>query len=349
MQRLFLLIISFAFLTGCDDTNTNQSTDYSAVLNNTVNNVIIQTYKDLDDNTAQLVAALKTLESNKTSGNLESARSAWRTARRPWEQSEGFLFGPVDQQGIDPAIDSWPVNEVDLSAVLASPNTLTKTYIDGLEGTLKGFHTIEFLLFGASGNKTINEFNTRQFEYLRACAESLKGATAQLYDAWQPNGQNFGKTVREAGQTGNTVYLSQKSALQEFADGVITITDEVGNGKINDPLANADVKLEESRFSANSKADFADNMRSVANIYMGGLNNTASGSSLSNLVNAKNPSLDAKIKQQISDVIASIEAIPGTFTTAIFQNKAAVQAAQTKTRDLQQILESELKPLMDSF
>ncbi|HRK74259.1 MAG TPA: imelysin family protein [Rhodothermales bacterium] len=349
MKKPLFLLFVLGLFTACDDTTLNDNKDYTAVLENTVNNVFIRTYKDLDDKTANLVTALTTLENNRTASTLEAARGAWREARRPWEQSEGFLFGPVDQQGIDPSIDSWPVNEVDLNAVLTSPNTLTKSYIDGLEGTLKGFHTIEFLLFGTSGNKAISEFNNRQFEYLRACAESLKGATAQLYHAWQPTGENFGQTVREAGKNGNTVYLSQKSALQEFVDGLITITDEVGNGKINDPLTNADITLEESRFSANSKADFADNIRSVSHIYNGGLNNVASGISISDLVKARDAILDAKIKQQIADAIAAIEAIPGSFTVAIFQQKSAVQLAQTNVRDLQLTLEGGLKPLLDKF
>jgi uncharacterized iron-regulated protein len=101
----------------------------------------------------------KHLHLHPTEANLANVRQAWREARVPWEKSEGFLFGPVDQQGIDPSIDSWPVNETDLDAVLESGQTLTKSYIDGLDGTLKGFHTIEYLLFGTSSNKQLNEFD----------------------------------------------------------------------------------------------------------------------------------------------------------------------------------------------
>lgn len=351
MKKLILFsFITFSLLfTACKDDEVIVATDYSALLTNVVNNVIIKTYKDLDDKTAVLVTNLTTLENSPTEANLEAARQAWRDARLPWEQSEGFLFGPVDQQGIDPSIDSWPVNVADLDAVLASNNTLTKTYIDGLEGTLKGFHTIEYLLFGTSGKKPVTDFNTRQFEYLRACAQSLKGSTKQLYDAWQPGGANFGKTVMEAGENGNNVYLSQKSALQELADGIITITDEVGNGKINDPLVQKDVTLEESRFSANSKADFSDNIKSVRNIYIGGLDNASTGESLSDIVKAKDAALDTKIKTQIEAAINAILNIPGTFTTAITQNPSAVQAAQSEVRDLQQIFEGELKLLLENL
>ncbi|MEO0311769.1 MAG: hypothetical protein RIQ89_1426 [Bacteroidota bacterium] len=314
--------------------------NYSDNISNITNNVIIATYADLDAKVSTLVNQLSTLEATPSIANLEASRQAWRDARKPWEQSEGFLFGPVDQQGYDPNMDSWPVNVVDLDAVLNNGNVLTKAYIDALDGTLKGFHTIEYLLWGTDGNKQFNSFTTREFEYLKACAQSLKGVTADLYNAWIPSGGNFSNNLLTAGN-GSTLYPSQKSALQEFVNGVITIADEVANGKINDPLSTGDVTLEESRFSANSKADFADNMRSIRNVYIGSLSSLG-GKSISSIVSETNASLDAQVKQAIEQSITSIEAIPGTFTTAITANPQAIQAAQTKVRDLQNILQNDL-------
>lgn len=349
MRKSLLFLTLIGSFTACDDVSTSGNEDHQAVLVNTVDHVVIQTYESLNTEAEKLVLALRALETQPTQANLDVARQAWRSARVYWELAEGFLFGPVDQQGIDPVIDSWPVNEADLQAVLASGHVLDKAYVDSLEGTLKGFHTIEFLLFGASGDKTTTAFTVRELAYLRACGESLKGATQQLYDAWQPNGQHFGRTVKEAGADWNTVYRSQRSALQELVDGVITIADEVGNGKIQDPFAQSDVRFEESRFSANSKADFADNIRSIRNIYIGGMNNRASGASLSDLVRAENETTDAEIRAKIEAAISGIENIPGTFTAAIFTQRPAVQAAQIQVRALQQVLEEKLKPMLDNF
>ena len=47
-----------------------------------------------------------------------------------------FLFGPVDSQGIDPAMDSWPVNRTDLDAVLNGSNTLDIPFVTALDDTL---------------------------------------------------------------------------------------------------------------------------------------------------------------------------------------------------------------------
>ena len=345
---ILLFFITSAFVACKDDEITNTDTKYLSEITNTVDNVIIPTYKSLDEKAGELVSALGTLNNARTQENLEAARSAWRATRIPWEQSEGFLFGPVDQQAIDPAMDSWPVNVEDLNAVLNSSDDITKSYLDALEGTVKGFHTIEWLIFGIDGNKQVADLTDRQFQYLHACAQSLKGATSQLYTAWKSDGGNFGAIVKTAGQSGNGTYVSQKAVLQEFKDGILLIADEVGNGKIDEPFSTENLLFEESRFSANSKADFADNMRSVQNIYQGGING-ASGSGLSTLVKSKNSALDVELKAAIADAISAIENIPGTFSDAVFNNKSAVSNAQVKVRALEDLVRGKLEPFILSL
>lgn len=336
-------------LAACKDNEpASPAADYTALLATTAEEVILQTYAELDARTGLLVAALTALESTPDASRLEAARQAWREARLPWEQAEGFLFGPVDQQGIDPAMDSWPVNEVDLQNVLNSNNALTKGFIDQQEGTVKGFHTIEYLIFGANGNKTVDQFSAREFEYLRACAESLKGETNRLYNAWSASSGNYVGNLLHAG-TSQSIYPSQKAAIEEIVNGLITIADEVANGKINDPFSQQNITLEESRFSSNSKADFADNIRSVRNIYFGALAGGHSETSLHTLVEEKDPALHSRLTTRIDEAISAIENIPGSFTTAIFEYPDAVQNAQNKVRDLLQILQGELSPLVQSL
>jgi hypothetical protein len=60
--------------------------------------------------------------------------------------------------------------------------------------------------------------------------------------------------------------LRQPKAGSELLTGMASIADEVANGKINDPFTAHDVTLEEPCFSANSIADFQDNIRSLQNV-----------------------------------------------------------------------------------
>lgn len=341
---IFLLL----FTSNCKKEADNIKTyDYSIQINNIANNVILKTYTEFETKSILLSNALSTLQNNPIQENLDNSRQAWKDARVPWEKSEGFLFGPVEQQGIDPSIDSWPVNTVDLYAVLNSSANLDKNYINSLEGTLKGFHTIEWLLFGITGNKSINEFTKREFEYLAACSDALKDAVHQLYFAWHPSGQNFVSKLTTAGN-GSNIYTSQKAALEEILNGIITIADEVANGKIYQPFSENNIALEESRFSANSKTDFANNIHSIKNIWLGDYI-TENAFGFSSIIKEKDSVLDAKIRTEINEAIESILNIPGTFSDAISNHPIEVQNAQTKVRNLQLTLESEVNPIISNL
>ena len=342
-------LVASVGLASCSDSTTSPGTtavDMAPVLDDVSSNVILATYVELDNAAGLLEQAVATLRANPGEASLESARQAWRNARRPWEQSEGFLFGPVDTKGIDPGIDSWPVNKVDLDAVLAGSATLTKEYVDGLEGTLKGFHTIEYLLFGTDARKPASSLTARELEYLTAVTGSFKGSTLQLRRSWEPTGENFVAQLKNAGGSGST-YVSQKDAVQELVNGMISIADEVANGKINDPYTQQDRSLEESQFSNNSLADFQDNIRSIRNIYLGTYG-AFNGRGISTIVAARRADLDSRVRAEIDGAIAAIGAITPSFGEAIFTNRQAVEAAQSAVRTLQNTLESDVLPLVNA-
>ncbi len=345
--KIAILALSI-FTISCSKDEAQVEINYNEQLSNISNNVIVKTYEDLKDKSALLKQATLLLETTPNATNLTSAKNAWIAARSPWEQSEGFLFGPVDQQGIDPSIDSWPVNVIDLNNVLASPNALTETYLANQEGTLKGFHTIEFLLWGANGNKQVGDFTAREFEYLKSCSANLATDTNRLYNLWALSGEKFILNLINAGN-GSQVYISQKSAFVELTNKIIGIADEVANGKINDPFSQNDVTLEESSFSANSKTDFTDNIKSIKNIYLGTYASNGNGKGISSIVTTKNTTLDSKIKTQIDEAILAIQSISGTFTSAVSSQSTSVTTAQNKIRTLQTTLESELLPLINSL
>ena len=195
-------------LTGCgnddDDDDTVSATgedafDASTTLNDFANKVVLATYTDLDNKAGELLGAVQALSAVTNQAHLELAQNAWKATRTPWEQSEAFLFGPVDTQGLDPALDSWPVNRVDLDGVLGSGQALTAASIDALEDTLKGFHTIEYLLFREGNQRKAEDISPRELEYLVATTENLKSKTAQLASAWAASGENYAGEVANAG------------------------------------------------------------------------------------------------------------------------------------------------------
>lgn len=319
------------------------------IISSTATNVILASYEDFAEEAQGLADALKEFQSSPTDENLQVVQFAWRDTRRPWEQTEAYLFGPVDTQGIDPAVDSWPVNRTDLDAVLATSDTLDVPFVTALDDTLKGFHTVEYLIFGAANDKKAADLTPRETEYLISSAALLHTHIDTLADAWMPSGGNFVNDFGKAGN-GSDSYPSEASALQELVNGMIVIVDEVGNGKIAEPFSQIDTELVESQFSFNSLLDFENNIRGAENIYLGRYLQQ-DGPGLDDLVKRNNADLDTQIRKKIDAAINAIQAIPFPFRDSISneEGRVLISAAQEKVKDLQNILESELLPNITSY
>ncbi|MCP3141216.1 imelysin family protein [Pyxidicoccus xibeiensis] len=321
------------------------------LVTNFADRVVVPTYRDLAHELTALDTAVLLLRTEPTAARLTAAREAWFAARVPWEQSEGFLFGPVDSFGYDPALDSWPVNRTDLDAVLSSSDPLTAEYVRNLQETQKGFHTVEYLLFGEGGTKKVEDFTPRQFEYLTAITTELQTVGNALLAAWTETTDGrppYRDTLATAGQSGNTAYPSVQAAAQEMVGGIINILDEVANGKIADPYDAKDPDLVESQFAYNSLSDFTNNIRSVENVYLGRATDmTAQGQTLRDVVGV-NTDLDARIRGEISQAITALGNIPEPFRDAIRDpaSKDEIEAAQEAIRKLQDTFEKNVLPFV---
>ncbi len=312
----------------------------AALLANEANTVILSDYQDLDTQALALQNAIQVFVTTPTTTSLEAARTAYRAARAPWEASEAFAFGPVSTQLLDDRIDTWPLNETDLATLLASSVALTPAYLRTLDGGLQGYHPIEFLLFGSTATKQLAAFTPREFQFLTASAQNLHQGTTQLLTAWQTSGGGYANTLATAGPS-NTTYASQKAALQELLGGMQGAIDELGNSKIERPVASGSPQYVEARYSDNAKAEFLKNLQGVENIYLGryGTNGPGNGIGLSDLVKLRNPNADTNLKAQFVAAENAIQAIPGTFNQAITQNPQAVRTAQAAVRACQALID----------
>lgn len=323
----------------------------SAILDDFASNVVIATYSELSDRFDALATAAQTLADDPTDDNLTAAQDAWVAAREPWESAEGFLFGPVATLGIDPALDSWPVDKTQLDGVLASDDDLTADYVGGLEATLRGFHTTEYLLFGEAKNRKLEDLGDRELAYLVATTTLLSEAGARLESSWTEgdgSGPAYAEVFTTAGDDGNTAFPSKSSAAQEMVNGMIGIADEVANGKIADPFDQMDTRLVESQFSHNSLTDFQHNIGSIKNAYTGAVGFAGtSGASVSDYVASVDAELNTRVIAEIDAAIAALGEITPPFRDAITNpdEAAKITAAQEAIRTVQTTLEQDILPL----
>ncbi|QLE86766.1 MULTISPECIES: imelysin family protein [Shewanella] len=342
---------------------------YSAdeLITNLTDDVIVAGYAALAAQGEAMLAATQTLVATPTQANLIAAQEAWKAARQPWEQGESHIFGPVDSLGIDPHLDSWPLNTTDLTTVLATNSGFDADTIKGWNDDVQGFHTMEYLLFGdgvADNEKDIADLTATERDYLMGLAEVFRDYTKTLDDAWQlshdgQSGDAYANLVKNPGADGNTFYASQVGVIEELINGMIGIVDEVGNGKIADPFGatinDADTSKVESQYSWNSLTDFSDNIIGVRNVYQGELTGQADKQGIVDFVAAADATLAARVGSEIDDAIIKIQAIAGTsdmpFRQAILDEagRERVQTAVDALTTLQTTLESDVLPLLQDW
>ncbi|MEO8087177.1 MAG: imelysin family protein [Bacteroidota bacterium] len=329
---LFLTVGSLFWIAACkpdkqNDITTDIPVTEQQVLDDFANVIVNPNYQDLQQKANELRLAVVTLNASCINSNLYAAQSAWRAIRVPWEQSEGFLFGPVEDYNYDPATDSWPVNTIELDSLIASNNTLTLADIDSLQDALRGYHPIEYLLFGVGGSRDASELSVRKLQYLVSLTENLYNVVTQLRNDWDPNQpNNFTAQLVTAGQ-GSVRFATRKDAFLTIVGAMEHICNEVANAKMEDPLVALDSSIVESQYAHNATSDFTNNIVGLQNVYMGTYG-SGSGHCLHDLVVAKSTSLDNDIKSQISICIAGLLNIDTNYGLAIYTQQGQIFAAQ---------------------
>ncbi len=134
----------------------------NTMITNYVNNVVVPTYEDLDNKVSALAKAVENFIAAPSDAGFKTLANAWMAARRPWESSEAFLFGPVDELQLDPNMDSWPLDQDGIENNIKAGNFDNINWTDGDDDddieaaqNLRGFHTLEFLIFKDGKARTI--------------------------------------------------------------------------------------------------------------------------------------------------------------------------------------------------
>ena len=175
--------------------------------------VIYATYGDLAQESGELYELLAAAAAKGpgalTQGELDAICAKFLQARQSWEESEAFLFGAATDFGIDPHIDTWPLDVDGLATELSNAEK-----VENLKGEagiayaatklgqeLLGFHGIEFVLFrdgknrtpaALKGNETHPAFagktvtGSQELIYAAAVAGDLRDNCYRLCVSWNP-------------------------------------------------------------------------------------------------------------------------------------------------------------------
>jgi putative iron-regulated protein len=314
--------------------------------------IVVPTYRLFATRAKELSQSIDLYTKAPSNESLKAAQIAWVNARAVWEQTECFGFGPAKSFGYDGALDTWPINAVDLSAVVNGQEPLTIASVAKLKETEKGFHVIEYLLFGNNKDRQAKSLKPRELALLKLIGVDFAEVAGKLGDAWSKGvaGQPaYRETIATAGDKGNTIYPTLTAGADQIIQGMLDSLDEVANKKIGETFEKKDSKLAESRFSLNTLTDMKHNIKGVQNVYLGEFaEGKTKGMGLTAFVAQANPALDLKIRGQFTTALAAMDKITAPFETAIENPNAAaaIKTAQASIDRVHESIEKEVKPLI---
>jgi putative iron-regulated protein len=351
MQRLgFLLSVLLIAACGDDDDTQTPSLDDTKPAIAAYADVVEKGYAESLAGAEALHTALVTFTTTPSEANLQAAKDAWIAARLPYRQTEAWRFyggpiddpdderegrinaGPLDEQQID-YVEGKPesglVNDVAGTPAINKAVIVETNFQNGEADVKTGYHAIEFLLWGQDlsadgpGARPYTDYledesatapnGARRKAYLLAVSELLVEDLEHVHGRWAEGGDY------------RAVWLAKPpaEALTSILSGVGTLaTAELSGERMLTAYENKDQEDEHSCFSDTTKDDIWGNAKSLEDTYLGKFG-AFDSVGLDEVIAARNPDLDMRVKNAMIAALAAIDAIPGSFDTAILGDDTA--------------------------
>ncbi|MGR3364893.1 MAG: imelysin family protein [Maritimibacter harenae] len=312
-------------------------------------------YEDSLITARTLEDAIEALIATPSEETLAAARAAWIAAREPYQQTEVFRFGNPIVDDWEGKVNAWPLDEglidyVDASYggatdenpfaalnVIANPaptiageevdaTTIDATLIadrlneaDGIETNVaRGYHAIEFLLWGqdlngtgpGAGERPYTDFVQgadcthgncdRRVDYLRAVTDLLISDLEEMVAAWEDGG------------------AAREDVMDDADEGIVAMLTGMGSLSYGEQAGERmrlglmlnDPEEEHDCFSDNTHRSHYNDGLGVQNVYLGRYTRVdgtvIEGPALEDLVAASNPALDEEMKTRLDTTMAAM-------------------------------------------
>ena len=263
-------------------------------------------YEDSLSTAKALDAAIDALIANPSEETLTAARTAWKAARIPYQQTEAFRFGNPIVDEWEGRVNAWPLDEGLIDYVAASYGTESdsnalyvanvianpKITIDGTEldatditpellqthlqeaagvesNVATGYHAVEFLLWGQDLNGTGPGAGNRPFtDY--STADHADRRAAYLRAASSLLVSDLEEMVGNWTETGAARAALPELGLSAILTGMGSLSfGELAGERMKLGLLLHDPEEEHDCFSDNTHISHLEDAQGIQNVYLG--------------------------------------------------------------------------------
>lgn len=263
-------------------------------------------YEDSLSTAKALDSAIDALIANPSEETLDAARTAWKAARIPYQQTEAFRFGNPIVDEWEGRVNAWPLDEGLIDYVAASYGTESdsnalyvanvianpKITIDGTEldatditpellqthlqeaagvesNVATGYHAIEFLLWGQDLNGTGPGAGERPFtDYSTADHADRRAAYLKAASSLLVN--DLEEMVGNWTETGAARAALPELGLSAILTGMGSLSfGELAGERMKLGLLLHDPEEEHDCFSDNTHISHLEDAQGIQNVYLG--------------------------------------------------------------------------------
>jgi uncharacterized protein len=313
--------------------------------------------------------------------SLEAVRDAWSDARRPWKQFELFAFGPARERPLQlgPQLDFWPVRTAAIDAALRNKSyehlhlLATQKGFGGIEylvhgpdaallttrpsssaadagtaaaiGVDAGAAAAGAVDAGAGETVAVDagqaEPAADRCAYLRKMGQELVGDAERLYQAWDPEQDDYLAEFTSAGN-GSADFDTLPMALGLVINRMAGVVRVIRDDKLEVPLGSdaEHVRLDklESRFSGRSVTDMLDNLDGVEAAFFGEPGRLG----LDDYLAHRGKSFSVQFRERSNAAKKALTALDAPLSEALQSKRQRVTVALARLQELQRLIQVDI-------
>ena len=178
------------FITSCGDGNGEEDpgeTDFTDLLTNQVDQIIIPSMEKFQEETGDLVTALNGFASSTDEANLLALRTAYQEAYLAYQAVAVHDYFATSTLGLVEMVNLYPVNTELLASLI---ETESYNFSADAQKEANGFPAIDYMLYGPSNVLTYFGEDAKRLAFLQALVTNMKERADLLASNWKGDLRN---------------------------------------------------------------------------------------------------------------------------------------------------------------
>ena len=344
---IFLIgIVALLSSCGGTDAGNNISTERTALLEQTGNNIILPSYQAFQNEVNSLKKAADAFATESTEPTFTALQNQLKATRLTWQKVNLFQFGPAEDVILRASLNTYPTD-----TGLIKDNIASGEYELGAisNQAAAGFPALGYLLHGTgeTNQQIISAYTeasnaSKRMDYLLDNISFIKEKTDNVTSAWSDSNLQMFLSDENAGtDTGSSLSMVVNAMIVHYErflrDGKIGIPAGVrSSGVIRS-------KATEAFYSGYSVELAIANLQTVKGLYQGtGLDESSGAGLEENLEALGRESLADEIVTELDEAIAALQKLQDPLSEQVETNHDPVLVAFQEMQELTNLLKADM-------